>query len=369
MPKPSGDYSLQTELLLNASFAIRSSLAVEGHHDLGTRLAVRLLLPHVKPDGDVQIAATLAETLEHHTPQTDAEANTLLSLCRNLVERKHVRVLDGCVSIALSRHRHYLVDQRPGGAVHWLLTGMELESLVLCDGAENSGPWQRDLSSGVCYRILVTSCMETAQSLLKGLLGDEEGVALVYARAQEMVASHEESKLASFVPAVKVLEHVVEMAKAIVGRTDETVVASSIVSCLEEKVNNEDDGVVSSLARSSMHWDLLRLAHLMLDRTVERDFSASFDVRGMQVLLERFTIITASREVERLAPLSEEETNKMRTSLANGLMRAFVAENSKKKNAEFGKANNFSVAGVCAADLGKYSRDKQEKAVKMMLDI
>jgi hypothetical protein len=113
----------------------------------------------------------------------------------------------------------------------------------------------------------------------------------------------------------------------------------------------------------------LRLAHLMLDRTVERDFSASFDVRGMQVLLERFTIITASREVERLAPLSEEETNKMRTSLANGLMRAFVAENSKKKNAEFGKANNFSVAGVCAADLGKYSRDKQEKAVKMMLDI
>ena len=74
-----------------------------------------------------------------HRRPPDAEANTLLALCRKLVERKNVRVLNGCVSIALSRYRHFLRDQRPGGAVHWLLTGMELESLVLCNGTKRTG--------------------------------------------------------------------------------------------------------------------------------------------------------------------------------------------------------------------------------------
>jgi hypothetical protein len=374
MPIPEAEDSLQTELLLNASFAIRSSLAAEGLCDLGTRLSVRLLLPYVQLGGDEQITATVGETLEHHTPQSDAEARTLLSLCRGLVERKNVRVLDGCVSITLSRYRHYMEDQRPGGAVHWLLTGMELESLVLCDNSD-SGLWQRELESGVCYRILVTSCMETTRSLLIGLLGEEEGVSLVYARAQEMVSAHKESKIASFVPAVKVLSHVVAMAEAIVERKDQSLVASNIVACLEEKANDEDDAVVSSLARSSLHWDLLRLAHLTLDRHMERDgldnkqvCSASFDVRGMQVLLERFTVIAASRDVERLKPLSAEETSKMRLALGNGLMRAFVAENAKKKRVMPTKAGAASVAGICAADLGKYSRDKQEKVVELMLD-
>ena len=139
MPNPSDKYSLKTELLLSASFSIRSSLATEGHHDLGTRLSVRLLLPHVKIDGDVRVTANLVDVLEHHSPQTDAEANTLLSLCRSLVERKNVRVLDGCVSSALARYRYFLQDQRPGGAVHWLLAGMELESLVLCTGTKRTG--------------------------------------------------------------------------------------------------------------------------------------------------------------------------------------------------------------------------------------
>ena len=370
MPSPSDEYSLQIELLLNASFSIRSSLAVDGQQDLATRLSVRLLLPHIKPRGDLRIAATLADTLDHHTPQSDAEARTLLALCRSLVKRKNVRVLDGCVSIALSRYWHYVRDQRPGGSVYWLLAGMELESLVLCaDGTERTGSWQRYLSSGVCYRLLFAICMETTQSLLKGLLGDEDGAALVYARAREMVTALEESTLASYVPCAQGLSHVVQMASAIVERKDDVLVASSIVACLEEKRNEEDDGVVMSLARSSMHWDLLRLAQLLLEKNVERDFSSPFDVRGMQVLLERFTVVTASRELERLKPLSTEETMKMRTALANGLMRAFVAENSKKKRAVTNPSGNFSVAGIFAADLAKHSRDKQEKVVEMMLDI
>jgi hypothetical protein len=374
MPTPPDGFSIKTELLLNASFAIRSSLATEGHHDLGTRLAVRLLLPHVEIDADLRITANLVDTLEHHSPQTDAEANTLVSLCHKLVERKNVRVLDGCVSIALSRYQHFLRDQRPGGAVHWLLKGMELESLVLCNGAKRTGAWQRALSTGVCYRLLVTYCMETSNALLKGLLGDEEGAALLYARGQQMVTAQEESEMAAFIPAVKVLEHIVIMAEAIAERKDDSLVASSIVACLEERANDEDEGVVSSLARSSMHWGLLRLAKDILDRNTQRErleelhlYTASFDVRGMQVLLERFTVMTSSREMERLKAVSAEETQKIRLALGEGLMRAFVAENVTKKIAS-SRVPKVSVTGIYASDLGKVSREKQEFVVQKMLD-
>ena len=365
---------MKTELLLNASFAIRSSLATEGHHDLSTRLSVRLLLPYVKINGDLRVTAAVAETLEHHSPQTDAEANTLLSLCHKLVERKNVRILDGCIAIVLARYRHFLHDQRPGGAVHWLLTGMELESLVLCDGSKRTGAWQRALATGICYRLLVTYCLETSQTMLKGLLGDEEGISIVYTQAKDMVVAQEESTLSPFVPAVKVLEHLVIMAEAIVEQQDEAIVASSIVACLEERANDEDDGVVSSLARSSMHWDLLRLAKGILDRTVQRDglqekktYAAAFDVRGMQVLLERFTILMASREMEKQKPVSTEETQQIRLALGEGLMRAFVAENVSKKMAS-NKNPRASVSGICAADLSKFSREKQELVVEKMLE-
>jgi hypothetical protein len=217
--------------------------------------------------------------------------------------------------------------------------------------------------------------METSKSLLKGLLGDEEGVALVYERAKEMVAAQEESELAGFIPAVQVLEYVLMMAETIVERKDESLVASSIVACLEERANDEDDGVVTTLARSSMHWDLLRLAKKnILDINMQRDrlqkkpsYESAFHVRGMQVLLERFTVVTASREMEGLKAVSAEEIQQMRLALGDGLMRAFVAENAKKKTAS-ARVPKSSVSGICAADLGKYSREKQEMVVESMLD-
>jgi hypothetical protein len=373
MPEPSTEYSIRTELLLSAAFAIRSSFAIEGHSDIGTRLVVRLLLPHIKLDSDLRITANMVDALEHHFPQTDAEANSLLDLCRKLVERKNIRVLDGCVSVALARYRHFLGDARPGGAVHWLLTGMDMEALALY-GTKRTGAWHKALSTSVCYRLLVTYCMETSESLLKGILGEGEGVSLLYARGKEMVVACEESEVASYIPAVKVLEYIVTMAEAIAERKDDALVASSIIACLEERTNEEDDGVVSCLARSSMHWDLIRLAKVILDRNTEREsleemhlYTASFDVRGMQVLLEKLTVITATLEMEGQQPFSSEEIQQIRLGFAEGLMRAFVAENAAKKFA-YKKMSQVSVAGVYAADLGKVSREKQELVVQNMLD-
>jgi hypothetical protein len=373
IPKFSTDYSIQTELLLNAAFAIRSSFAAEGQSDLGIRMVVRLLLPHIKVNSDVAITASMVDALEHHYPQTDAEATALLDLCRKLVVRKNVRVLDGCIGICLARYRYFLSDERPGGAVHWLLTGMDMEALCL-HGPNQSAGGLKAVSTGVCHRLLVTICMQTAESLLKGLLGGGEGVSLVYASGKEMVVACEESDMAVTVPAVKVLEHVVAMAEAVAERKDDALVATSIVACLEEHPNEEGDGEVSCLARPTMHWDLIRLAKVILDRNTEREamdelhlHAASFDVRGMQVLLEKLTLILATHEMMGQPGPPREIVQQTRLAFAEGLMRAFVAENAMKQSKTTNRTRS-SLAGIYAANLGRVSRETQELVVNSMLN-
>lgn len=372
---------------MNAAFAIHSSLATEGHNDVATRLTARFLVPHIKVRADISITATLVEILEHHYPKSDAEANALLGLCRNLVERKNVRVLDGCVSICLARYRHYLKDQRPGGAFHWLLVGMEFESLILgkrsdsskmmIDSSENAmdGNWQKAQEAGVCYRLLVSYCLETTRGLLKEILGEgEEGFAILHGRAKEMIATAlEETDFSTFIRPARALENVLLIANAMVEGNDDTIVADNIVALLEERADEEENGVVSSLARFSMHWDLLKLAKGVLERDADpqsevgnqKVFKSSFDVHGMQVLLERFTIVAAAKDLEK-APLTPEETKGMRIALGEGLMRAFVVENATKRIHT--RPSKPSISGIYSADLGKHSREKQELVVARMLD-
>lgn len=384
LENPSEGYNIDTELLIAASSAIRSSLATEGCFDLGTRLAVRLLLPHIEIDSDTRITANLVDALDHHSPKSDGEAKSILALCRNLIERKNIRVLDGCVSICRARYFYYIGKRTPGGAVHWLLVGINLESLMFCKGLKRSGDWQRALASGVCYRNLVTYFTETSRLLLKSLLGEMSGASLVYARAKEMVAETKEeasnlNNLASFVPAVKLLENIILTAAAIVERKDNSIVANSIISCLEERPNDEDDGVVSCLA-GSLNWDLMRLAIAVLDmdseraRTKDRDQSsekaiASFDVKGMAVLLSIFTIEAKAQNLKEQdgsekTNIDEDELRRTRLTLAEGLKRAFVAENAMKRAA---KSERSRTAGY-AANLSKYSREEQEWTVQTMLE-
>ena len=133
---------------IHAVSATVSSLSVEGANDLGARLAVRLLVPLIQIGSDIQYTAALVSTLEHHSPQSDSEAKILLSLCRKLVERKNVRVMDGCVSIVMARYLQYKKQERPRAVIYWLLTGLEIESKVLCDGPTGSSSWQNALSVG-----------------------------------------------------------------------------------------------------------------------------------------------------------------------------------------------------------------------------
>lgn len=378
---------LQIDLLQTAATAILSSLSTGGINNLGEdrsevgiRLVVRLLLPFAKPSGDPRVIATLAESLERHTPKSNVETRNLLSMVKPLVERKSVRVLDGCVSLCLARQRHIAAQHRPGGAVHWLLVGLELESLLFAD--EESGEvedWQKVQAYSVCYRHLVTMCTSTAGALLHAVLKSQEGLGQFHKTAKailESVADGPLTQYASKLSEVKTLGFVLDIYYGMDSNpADWESVARNITMLLQQQVDHDDNGVVSTIAPRSMHWDLLQLGYYILDgeeqsQGLERvgHFKPSFDVKGVQVLLEQLTIIAASREVEGLEALPAEQVASMRLSLGKGLMRAFVAENAKRKPKSSRAVDEKTISKIRAIDLGKHNLDTQERVVARMLD-
>jgi len=95
--------------------------------------------------------------------------------------------------------------------------------------------------------------------------------------------------------------------------------------------------------------------------------TASFDVRGMHVLLERLTILLATYDMMGQPNPGEEIVYQTRLTFAEGLMRAFVAENAMKQSNYINRPRK-SVDGVYAANLGKLNRERQELVVQSMLD-
>ena len=370
---------LQTELLKTAAFSLSSSLASTSS-EAGTRLAVRLLLPFAKPSADPSIVATLGETLSRHTPSSDLEARNLIELCRHLVEKESTRVLDGCVSLVLSRYRSYLAENRPGGALHWLLVGIELETIQCLDENEELQNWQSIEATSVCYRHLVTWCGGVASSLLRDMMDEKEGLGFLYATAIDMVKAAKEGPLEDYatqLPQVQTLELVLGIYDGLTDEDDWTPVARKITQCLQEVPRDSDNGVVSSLAPRSMHWDLLQLGQRVLERDeyMEKSsklgkFSSSFDVKGIQVLLEQLTKISLGRELEGEKPLPVDVVQKMKLSLGHGLKRAFVAENALRKPDRSRDVDAVFISQLKSVDLNKAtSLGQQESVVKRMLDI
>ncbi len=344
--------------------------------DIGVRLSIRLLLPYCTPACDVRIVATLAETLERHVPQSDAETSGLIEHCKNLLRQKSVRVLDGCVNLCLCRYRQYLADQRPGGAMHWLLQGLQLEVLVfgedateLSDSPSSSNPWEQLAASGTCYRMLVTWCLTTSQSLLKLLVGDPCHDALVREAAGEMVASiAENNEDVTEISEVSLLKLVYAMIHAFTEKQD-VIVAHKIVECLEETVN--DDGIVSALAHSSMSWNLLRLALIILhsdEQNPSSSFESSFDVHGIQTLLTCLTHVTVGTTTTGAVDDASRSklVQEMRLAFGKGLMRAMVSENKRRKPKNESTRNPLQ--DFRSVHLGRLSLADQEKVVTMMLD-
>jgi len=338
----STEIELETDLLLFAADAIVSSQS-QARADVGTRLAIALLLPHASPKGNLRVTAALAEILSHHKPETDADATLLLDLVRPLVAKKSIQVLDGCTNVVLSRYQHY--HKMTGGAAYWLLRGMELER-------EAYG-----VALGSCTRLLLTTCITTSDSLLSGLVGAHENVGTTFNNAKDMSMSiQEDAHDVSDIREVAVLFHVVELSKAIAEQQDDAFAATHISACLADGIRS--DGSVHVLAHPSMHWNLLQLASVILKKDEEK---APFDVLGMERLLQCLTEVTMTNAEEHILDLPT-----MRLVFANGLMRALVMENAKRKTSL--PAASLGL-GTLSSNLMSCSPAEQEQIVENMLDM
>ena len=306
---------------------------------------------------------------KHHGPSTDAEARMLLDLCRGLVARKSRHVLDGCVNLILFRYQYYLSQQNFGGAVHWLLKGIELECLLFAttDGRKEKRAWEIVNASGVFGTLLCSTCLTTAKSLLAGLVEDGEdnsSVGQYYARAEQTVESIQEddpSQLAHKISEVKLLALVRDIAHTITDTAGngDSAIAKNIVSCLEESGNVDYHEVVAPLAHYAMYRDLLSLGCTILNRDEARS-EASFDVQGIRLLMTTFAKLSSGSK----EPLSDEMSTRL--VLGKGLERAFVAENAKRQ--EYGLPKHHGQLGSAhSSKLSSYSHSDQEKIVQMML--
>lgn len=356
--------SRKIECLCEASAAILSSLA-DSNPGVGTRLAVRLLLPYAAQEGNTPIVATITDILDHHAPQTDAEARSLLILCRPLVEQKSVRVLDGCVSIILHRYRSYVDRQIPGGGIPWLLTGIEFESFVLAA-----------LTQGSCYRTLVVACHHSSSYLMQCLTrtADIEGSA--YETAQSMAAALQDASTdTKTIPAVQELISTLSIFDSILKTVDDEQAASQIVTLLEER-KDEKTGVCFTVASASTHWPLLRTAKMILDKeedsagSTKTVFTSVFDKRGVALLMERLTQIDSFRLETSDSSPTEKEVDDIRKALGYALARAFVAENARKKlHRKSPRRKQDAVDGILSVDLWKHHLSVQEDVVRGMLEI
>jgi hypothetical protein len=303
----------------------------------------------------------------------------LIDLCRKLLDKKSERVVEGCVSLCLCRYRSLLKDDRPGGALHWLLVGLELESLLCRDKDGEVRDWQSIEAVSVCYRYVVSWCVSVSGALLVGILEEREGVRLFYETASAMVKALKEGPLEGYVGKlleVQTLELMLGIYNGLKDSSDWTHVATNIKLLLQEKPNEYDGGVVMATAPRCLHYGLLLLGHRLIEADERRiptakkdDYCSSFDVQGIQVLLEQVTIIPLSLELERLKPIPENLLHKIRLSLGKALKRAFVKENARRKPDYSEKEDDeIDISKILSCDLHKYSIAIQERVVQFMLD-
>lgn len=345
---PDSITEIQTNLLIEAAAAILSSHA---NTDIGMRLVALLLVPHCSSKRDLRITATLAEALERHCPQTDAATHLLLDIVKPLVEKKQsMRILDGCVSMIVGRYRQLSSTTDPSKvmasakmAMDWLVTGKELENLLI--------------DEGVCHRLIVCSSMEISHGLLQNLLGNQVGDDFSRILNAQGCAQAFEEKLGD-VNAVRLLCCMTTMAVAVINKADDRniVVAQNIAKCLR------------GLAMFPMQWDLLRLAKGILDTDEERyaygnvgTFESSFSVQDMHALMESFTRLTTA------ADDAYDDEFAMKGALAKGLMRAFITDNAQRKYNP--RKPMTDASKLCSTRIESYSYADQELLVSRMLDL
>jgi hypothetical protein len=331
--------------------------ALEPH--IAVPLALELLLPHALHDGDRDAVSMMSTILEHYLPPTTAALEQVLGLCRPLVERKSVAILDGCASAILGRFLYV-------GDVHLLLDGIALEELVY---------EHRD--HGTCYRTLVCTCWKRARQLLTCCVEQED------MSWDEVLAKNNNDIVDCYSDAKQMVEALLDESFAaaqfltlVVAMCEKSQAADEIIMSLEWKIDAAT-GVQTSMAPACFHWSLLRIARRIMaaeeneqvqqtNDSVRNGVTAAFSTAGVTVLMDRLLMFTTLTSPDLMPP--EQEVNGMKEALVLAIARAFVYENSLKKNLMAAKWQEPAVAKLKSVDLPNLSPDMQQALVDFMLD-
>lgn len=330
---------LQTEILLSAAEAILSSFSIRGQADVGVRTAVRLLLPHSPPKriGDEIcyepcIAAMIYQTVSHRFPQSDSEAQGLLNLCEEMINRGSARIADACESLAFCRATFHASKDDISKHMYWLMRGIEVMTTWLPED------YRRALGFA-SRRHFDTMCEESADGLLSCLAavscsnGDDrekltEATGLALERASTVLQSvlDDGSMTAPLKDSVEValLYHIVQIANE-QAENNHKKVAAQIISCLEEKPSV---GAAITVANSKMYFKLLQIAASILseEETASSDNSMSsascaFSSDGLHILMVRLNQVMFW---EGESSNRTDYFTAVQMKLCNGLMRALA---------------------------------------------
>lgn len=369
---------IQTELLLLAAESVLSSFSVRGQHAVGTRTAVRLLLPHAPPrrgappsaagdpcaEDDIiyepRVAAAIAEAISRRAPATDAEARDLMELCEGAVRLGSVPIADACESLAYGRAlRHKSVGDSKR-ETRWLLRGMEAQMLRPPPGrGRELGYASRRRFDSLCERsanALISALAIGAVADLsgKGLSEEQEEATKSALRAAEDVL---EGVLRdeAMVPALKghaganLLECAFDTALA-QAKGDTIGAAAGVVRCLEERRLSSAEGyggAVSTLADPRAYPELLDIAFAILAREDEESkgrlvefATCAFTLHGVHILMARLTQVLSwegvvcspldspSLTTARPSAARKEYFGAMRLAFCRGLMRILSNQQS-----------------------------------------
>lgn len=343
------------DFLCEAADAIRSSLSGPEHQDMGVQLAVRLLLPYAlepKERGEL-IRSLIAEILEHYAPSTERYARAIVSLVRPLVEKKSIQLLDATSTMLLSLYHKFMEHFDFQAAVLVLLDGLELEALIL-----------PDLELGSCHRTLALLCVDTAEKILGLAFETEEEKVTLLADAKvvgEAVTGAFDSR-ADGVPEATLLARAMELVASL-DRNERNETNNLILQILEGDVDRATGGAVLRI----LHWHVLRIAQHAIDYHA----TAAFDTKCIRVLMERFLQLSEYAKLSKSSVFDQQTVACIETALANGLAKAFIAENARKatpldKYTAFGREKN---AGINTSNLHNHSLDVQQRFVEELLDL
>jgi hypothetical protein len=344
---PSSESERKIDFLCEAAWAIQSSL---DNRDMGVQLAVRLLLPYAMTDE--RLRETVGQLLDHYSPSTEQYARTLVVLCRPLIERSSMQIMQACTSVLLELYRRQMKDARNvESAVLTLVDGTELEALVLPDA-----------SLGACYQTLARTCLKTVENLLACAVAMTQPQGLHRAVAQAIVTALQQNasaaRLQSMPDAVLVAQtlHVVD---AIASHQ-----YTRAICLLSEALSQNLDALTGNTTPRNLYWHFLVIAKDLIVSVP--DWRTSFDKNTMVVLMETLTRLATISPA--YCPYSTDTVTEMENAFAQGLARAFVVDNSRKMGKLSTASGSDERAVMQTSTLDNYSLREQEKFVQDLLE-